>query len=252
MNSKQHNKSQDQDMEKIKEIPKWTRRYAQNRTLTTFVLLVMVCLISMVIMPPLMCLIIGFHKGNMILAGVGIALLIPVSIFFIIFLLKFGGKNRGLIDQLIEQRIYGKEGAVSMPLPKTTKKMRWLDFVGGVIVFICAIGTMNLYMASYISVKNLLPVTAIYGVPFLIFQYLFQRPRLGPLLLLCPILYTVHAVLVLVGVPIFFTGNWGICNMAIPLFGYTFLAYAVGHFYSRYALKKLKTAAHLEENTNGQ
>jgi len=28
-----------QNTEKLKEIPKWTRKYAQNRTLTTFVIL---------------------------------------------------------------------------------------------------------------------------------------------------------------------------------------------------------------------
>ena len=252
MNNKQHNKLQDQDIEKLKEIPKWTRRYAQNRTLTTFVLLVMACLISMVIMPPLMCLIIGFHKGNMILAWIGIALLVPVSIFYIIFLLKFGGKNRGLIDQLIEQRIYGKEGVVSMPLPKTTKKMKWLDVVVGVVGVICLLGGNYLCMEGYISSKYYQPLSAIYVVPFFVFVYFLLRPRVGPLMLICPIFYTIHAILIIAGVPIFFTGNLGFLNMGIPFFGYTFLAYAVGHFYSRYALKKLKTAAHLEENTNGQ
>jgi len=42
-----------QNTEKLKEIPKWTRKYAQNRTLTTFVILVMICLMSMVIGVPL-------------------------------------------------------------------------------------------------------------------------------------------------------------------------------------------------------
>ncbi len=249
MSSKQNNKSEDRDAEKLKDIPKWTRKYAQNRMLTTFVLLVMICFISMGTAFPLAFGIAAFVRGNMILAGVSIALLVVVSIFLIIFVSKFCGKNRGLIDQKIDQWIYGKEGTASMPLPKLTKKKKWLDFVSGVIVFICTIGTMNLYMEGYISVKYLLPVTAIYGVPFLVFQYFFQRPRLGPLLLLCPILYTIHAILIVAGVPIFLTGNWGIGNMAIPLFGYTFLAYVIGHLYSRYALKKLKGITHLEGDT---
>ena len=251
MDNELNNKSQGQDTEKLKEIPKWTRKYAQNRTLTTFVVIVMICLMSMVIGFPLAFTIAAFVKGNMILFWVGIALFVVVSIFLIIFLSKFGGKNRGLIGQKIDQWIYGKEGAVSMPLSKTTKKMKWLDIVVALVAGVCMIGTMHLYMDGYISVKYLLPVTAIYGVPFLVFQYFFQRPRLGPLLLLCPILYATHAILIIAGMPIFLTGKWGIGNMAIPLFGYTFSVYAIGHIYSRYALRKLKNLNHSEEGANG-
>ena len=122
MNSEQNNKLQ--DTEKLKEIPKWTRKYAQNRTLTILVLLAMTCLIGMIITVPVMCLIVAFQKGSMILAGVGIVVLVPVMIFYVIFLLKFGGKNRGLIDQMIDQWIYGREGTASMPKPELTKKNR--------------------------------------------------------------------------------------------------------------------------------
>jgi len=38
-----------QNAEKLEEIPKWTRKYAQNRTLTTFVIIVMITVMSMVI-----------------------------------------------------------------------------------------------------------------------------------------------------------------------------------------------------------
>jgi len=89
-------------------------------------------------------------------------------------------------------------------------------------------------------------VSALYFVPFLVFQYFLKRPRVGPLVLICPILYTIHALLIVAGVPIFFTGNWGIWNMFLPVFGYTFLTYVICHVYSRYALKKLKGLTHLE------
>ena len=42
------------DMENLKEIPKWTRQYAQNRTLTILVVLVMSMLIGMLAIIPLM------------------------------------------------------------------------------------------------------------------------------------------------------------------------------------------------------
>jgi len=246
MKSKQHNKSQDQNTEKLKEIPKWTRKYAQNRMLTTFVLIVIMCLISMGIGLPMVLVVTAFMKGNMILAGVGIALLVAISISLFIFVSKFGGKNKGLLDQIIDRWIYGKEGTVSTPQPKLSKKMKRLDIVVALVVCVCLIGTMHLYMDGHISVKYLLPVSALFNVPFLVFQYFLQRPRLGPLVLICPILYTIHAILIVAGVPIFFTGNWGILNMFLPVLGYIFLAYMIGHVYSRYALKKLKGLTHLE------
>ena len=136
-----------------------------------------------------------------------------------------------------------------MPEPKLTKKMKWLDIVVALVVCVCTIGTMHLYMDGYISVKYPLPVSALSFVPFLVFQYVLQRPRLGPLVLISPILYTIHAILIIAGVPIFFTGNLCMLSICIPLFGYSFLAYLVGHLYSRYALKKLKGIAHLEGDT---
>jgi hypothetical protein len=255
MNSKQNNKSQDQDTEKLKEIPKWTRKYAQNRMLTPIVLMVMVILFSMfvaVLVGFLLFLAVaGFWKGNMILGCVGIAVLVAILVaivkFEIFFLRKFGGKNRGLIDQLIEQRIYSKEGTASMPLPEVTKKMRGLDYLLGAICLIYMLGVNHLCIMGYIAFKYQQPLMALCFVPAFVFEYfLLLRPKVGPLVLIWPILYTIHAILILAGVPIFFTGYMGIWNMFIPLFGYFLLAYAIGHLYSRYALKKLKGITHLE------
>ena len=89
MNNKQNNKSQDQDTEKLKEIPKWTRKYAQNRTLTIIVLAAMIMLFSMFVAGlvgfPLGLITAGFRKGNMILGCVRIAVLVAalaaISIF---------------------------------------------------------------------------------------------------------------------------------------------------------------------------
>jgi hypothetical protein len=96
------------------------------------------------------------------------------------------------------------------------------------------------------------PVSALYVVPFLVFLYLWQRPIISSLALLWPILYAIHAILVVAGVPIQFGKPWIFLNMLIPVFGYGFLTYMIGHLYSRYALRRLKTAAHLQENTYEQ
>ncbi len=254
MNSKQHNKSQAQNTEKLKEIPKWTRKYARNRTLTILVLMVMVVLFGMFVAVlvglPLALAVAGFWKGNMVLGCVGTAVLVVVLVaivkFYIIIFAKFGGKNKGLLDQIIDRWIYGQEGFTSMPQPKLSKKMKCLDIFVGIVYMVCLIGSMELAMLGYIPVKYLLPLMALFVVPFNVYLYFMQRPRLGPVLLICPILYTIHAILIIAGVPIFFTGTFAVpLNMFLPVI-YAFLTYMIGHLYSRYALKKLKGITHLE------
>ncbi|GAI06202.1 unnamed protein product, partial [marine sediment metagenome] len=123
----------------------------------------------------------------------------------------------------------------------------------GAIGLIYILGVNHLCMVGYIAFKYQQPLMALYFVPAFVFEYfLLLRPKVGPLVLLWPILYAIHAILIVAGVPIFFTGNLGILNMPVPLIGYAFLAYVIGHLYSRYALKKLKGLTHLEgEAANG-
>ena len=256
------NAQQDQvteGMEKLKEIPKWTRRYAQNRTLTILVLMVMTMLFgaffAALIGFPLILAAAGFRKGNIILGCVGIVVLVAglVACFKCLLILnrKFGGKNRGLLVRLLDQRIYGKEGTVSTPQPKLSKTKKCLDIFVGIVSIVCFLGSMELAMIGYLPVKYLLPFMALFVVPLGLYQYFTLWPRLGPVLLIYPILYAIHAILIIAGLPIFFTGIFAVpLNMLVPI-TYNLLAYVIGHLYSRYALKKLKTTAHLQDNNNG-
>ncbi len=234
------------DAEKVREITKWTKRYAENRTLTIFVIMAMVSVfggISLLFAFGLASL----GKGKMPLTMALVFVFVAMSIILIIFVVKFGGKKRGLIDQIVGRWIYGKEGTVLMSQPQLSKKKKWLDIILGVVVTICTLGVVNLGVHDYIALKYLQPVIALYFVPFLIIEYFLQRPRFGALLLISPILLSIHAVLILSGVPIFFTGTFAVSfNMVIPV-AYMFLAYLAGHLYSRYALRKLKAAAKVNE-----
>lgn len=247
MNSKQHNKSQAQNTENLKEIPKWTRKYARNRTLPSLAVIVIAILTAMVVGFPLSLVLAAFQKGNMILAFVCIIVLVAILIFlFIICVPKFNGVN--IIGGWIDKLIYRREGTALMPEPKLTKKKKRIEFVVGAVFLICIIGTIYFSIEGYISFKYIQPVTAIYFVPFEVYEYFLRRSRSGPLVLICPILYTVHAILVIAGVPIYFTGDFDgiIWNMFLPAIGYTFLAHVIAHLYSRYALKKLKGLTHLK------
>ncbi len=207
-----------QNAEKLKEIPKWTRKYAQNRTLTILVLMVMICLVSGVTAFSLAFTMTAFMRGKLILAGIGTAVSVAIFISLIVFVAKFGGKNRGLIDQKIDKRIYGKEGTASVPVPKSSKKRICLEIVSGVIFFICFFGSWYLAMEGYIAFKYLQPVSALYIVPYIVCGwYFWQSPKMGPIYLLHPILYAIHAILIVPGVPLFFTGNFCIFSICLPL-----------------------------------
>lgn len=242
------------DTEKLKEIPKWARRYSQNRTLTVLVLLLIVCLFGMFFAlftsVALAFIMAAFRKENMILGCVGIAVLVTVLIvmakFYMYIFKKYGGKNKGLLDQKVDQWVYGREGSALMPQPQFSKKRKVLDAVIGIVFIVLLIGTINLAMSGYIPIELHLPIMALFVVPFGIYQYFVMKPRLGPLLLLFPILFAIHALLVFAGLPIFFTGTFGVpLNILLTLI-YDLLAYIIAHIYSRYALKKLKDITHLQ------
>ena len=246
-----------QNTEKLREIPKWTRKYAQNRTLTILVLLAMTMLFGMLVaflvVFPLALAFAGFWKRNIIFGCVGVAVLVAVLAgivrFYIFIFAKFGGKNKGLLDQIIDRWIYGREGIASIPMPEATKKRKWSEILAAIVYMVCILGSMELAMLGYIPVKYLLPLMALFVVPFNVYLYFLQRPRLGPVLLIFPILYAIHAILIIAGVPIFFTGTFAVpLNMFLPII-YTYLTYMIGHLYSRHALKKLKSLVHLEGNT---
>ncbi len=237
-----------EDMEKLKEIPKWTRKYAQNRTIPV--------LIGMVIF---LCLFGGiggssyfgghaYQAGNMVLFWFCVFVMaVSMICLFFFSVPKWGGK----FIVRISKRLYGREGDVLITAPNATKK-QWVVYIVGLLFGSCVLGNVFLGSMGYLKIEYMQPISAVYVVPFLVFLYFWQRPMKGPIALLWPILYTIHALLIVTGVPILFTGDNVRWNMMLPLFGYGFLTHVIGHLYSRYALKKLKTTAQLGEKTNEQ
>jgi hypothetical protein len=62
----------------------------------------------------------------------------------------------------------------------------------------------------------------------------------GLAVVLWPVLYALHAVLLLSGAPILFEDKWEVLNMLLPVFGYGMLSFLAGHLYSRIALRRLR------------
>ena len=232
-----------EDSEKLKDIQKWTQRYAENRTLPF--------LINMSAFLFLFCSAGGlfyiagkaYRAGNMLLFWVCIFAVVLVSTAIV------------LAASFIERLLYRKEGQVTLAIPKKTERQRMAGWIAGLLFVICVMISIILVVLFKIPIKYMQPVSAICFIPLLIAIGIWRPPSLKPagfLVWLWPILYVIHAILIVAGVPIVFGKPWTALNMLIPLAGYAILCALLGHIYSRYALKKLKRAAHLQENTDGQ
>jgi len=237
------------DTEKLKEIPKWTRKYAQNRTIPFLIFLTInLCLFAGITIPSYFGGI-AYRNGNVVLFGISIfVLIISMICVIIISVPKWGSK----IIERITRRVYAGEGSISISVPESMREKKWVGYAVAMVFGSCVFLSVILGLLGYLPIKFMQPLSALYVVPFLVFLYLWQRPIISPLALLWPTLYAIHAILVVAGVPIQFDRPWIFLNMLIPTAGYGVLCGLLGHIYSRYALKKLKTAAHLQENTNEQ
>ena len=239
MNAHQNTKAQ--DTEKLKEIPKWTRKYAQNRTIPFLIsLTIFSCLFAGIAIPSYFGGI-AYRNGNMVLFCISIfVLIISMICMIIISVPKLGSK----IIKRITQRVYAGEGSILISVPESMKKKKWVGYVFAMVFGSCVFISVILGLLGYLSIKYMQPFSALYVVPFLVFLYLWQRPIVSPLALLWPTLYSIHAILVVAGVPIQFGKPWIFLNMLLPIAGYGILAGLIGHVYSRYALKKLKSITH--------
>ena len=241
-----HQNQVQQDTEKLKEIPKWARRYTKNRTLPFLISMIIFLFLWAAISIPSYFGGKAYKSGNLVLFWICLFVLAIAMISLAFFSVpKWGGK----FIQRISRRLYYEEGDVSISTPEPMKKAKWLGYLNAGIFACCVLGSVFLGNKGYLSIEYMQPFSALYFVPFTVFLYLWQRPAISPLALLWPILYALHAILVVAGVPIQFSKPWIGLNMLIPTAGYGILCGLIGHIYSRYALKKLKTAAHLKGDT---
>ncbi len=247
MDNEHNNKSQDQNTERLKEIPKWTRIYAQNRTIPFLISMAIFLLLFLGISGPSYLAGKTYRAGNMFAFWICIFVLVMAYVALIYLCVpKWGGK----FIERISRRLYGKEGVITLAPQIRTKKHKWLGFVVGLGFACCVVGSVKLGIHGYLPIEYMQPISALYVVPFLVFLGIWQRPIVGPLSMLWPILYALHAILVVAGVPIQFSQPWMLLNMLIPVAGYGILCGLLGHIYSRFALRKLKRLAKAAEGNN--
>ncbi len=249
MDSEQHNKSQDQDFEKLKEISKWSQRYAENRTLPFLVNMIVFVLFWIAFGISSYFGGRAYRSGNVLLLWICILSLMILIIALIFCCVdKWGGKY---IEKLIRW-LYRKDGQVTLAIPKKTKRLRRAGWIVGLLLGVCVMISVILLVFCKLPIKYMQPVSAICFIPLIIAIGIWRPPSIKPvgfLVWLWPILYITHAILIVAGVPIHFDRPWIFLNMLIPIAGYGILCSFIGHFYSRYALKKLKGLTHLDGAT---
>jgi hypothetical protein len=138
------------------------------------------------------------------------------------------------------QRYYDNEGCVALIVSKSR-----IDYVVGGL-FAASI-LASVILGGNIPMKYMQPVSALYCVPFMVYLAWRQQWFSGFLPFLWPALYALHAILIVMGAPIAFEGEWQSLNMTIPIIGYGLLCGLIGHGYNRYALKRLREFASVRE-----
>lgn len=233
------NRAQSQS-EVPREIPKWARRYAKHRSVPFLVSQAFFVLFAIAIGVSSYLAALAYRVGQML----GFWICLSVLAAVIMALVWYCARGDKLIQRL-SLRFYLEEGSAALDSSLTKKQKRLVSAVVSLFL-LCIAGSIALSVLGYLPAKKYMqPISAIYCVPFLVFMSVSLRRRIGLLSLLWPILYGLHAILVVAGAPILFRGPWSALNMLIPVAGYGMVAALAAHIYSRFALRKLKKLANV-------
>ena len=226
-----HQNKVPQDTEKLKEIPKWARRYAESRTAP----LVVFSSIFIVLFGAVSLSVYCFLKGWFILAAIMMILYVAGFLYFVITCDKH------------EARYFTKTG---IPQSESVQQIRkFLPVPLILFVIIDVILEQRGVFPHHLSV----PISAVYVCPLLIFAN-WRWARGSFIGYLWATLYGAWAIAILFKVPILTFSEAGQLKpgdemyLAVPVTG--LITGLIAYIYSRYALKKLKAAAHLQGDTN--
>jgi len=223
------------ETEKLKEIPKWARRYAESRTMPLIIFSTVFLVLFGVVSLSVYC----FLKGKFILAAIMMVSYVAGLIYFVITWDRH------------ETHYFTKTG---IPQSESIKQIRrYLPIPLILFVIISVIMDQRGVFPDNLSV----PISAVYICPLLIFAN--WRWAKGSFVgYLWAGLYGAWAIAILFKVPVLTFSEGGVRQLgpgdemylAAPVTG--LITGLIVYIYSRYALKKLKRAAHLQENTNEQ
>jgi len=217
----------------------WARRYAKSRTISFLVQWVFIVGMVLVIATAASLTQLAQESENMALFALAIATMGLAILILAWFSVSAWG---GELIWKITQWLYGTEGYVAVSGERDSAPTPWwLTALGGGLVIYHLSGAI-LVGFGHLRLEFMQPYSAVYMTPFLIVLIMYQQ--LGVWAWVWPILYALHAVMLLVGInPLPLQGEWVLFHLVLPVFGYGLLAILTGHAYSRFALWKLKRIA---------
>jgi hypothetical protein len=224
-----------QNTEKLREIPKWARRYAESRTAP----LIIGSLIFIVLFGVVSLGVYCFLKGRFVSAAIMMVLYVAGFLYFVIT----WGRHEG--------RYFTKTGIPESESVQQIRKFLPLPLILFVVIHVL------MEQRGVFPHHLVVPISALYVCPLLIFAN-WRWARGSFIGYLWAGLYGAWAIAILLKVPVLTFSEGGIpllnpgdeMYLAVPVTGV--ITGMVAYMYSRYALKKLKATAHLQENTNEQ
>ena len=218
--------------EKLKEIPKWARRYAENRT----VLLIVWMTVRLGLLGAVFLGVYCFLKGRFILGAIMMVLYVATFIYLL------------LTYDRHEARYFTKTGIPQSESVQQIRKFLPLPLILSVVIIV--IMEQRGVFPAHLRV----PISAAFICPLLIFAN-WRWARGSFIGYLWATLYGAWAIAILFKVPILTFSEGGVrllnpgdeMHLAVPVTG--LITGLVAYIYSRYALKKLRMMAHLQEDT---
>lgn len=223
--------------DRVREMPKWVRRYADNRTLPVLANLGMFLLAIAAIGGSSTLAAREGQAGHKAAALAFCAVSLAACVLWVWLVVTHRLRR---LSGALSGRLYSAEGTV-VAAAKPCGRSR-ADLVVVIAFGLCVALSIAAGFAFETASRYMLPILATYMVPFLLYVWARQGGMAAPFMLLWPGLLVIHAVLALAGVHPF-SGEPNAVNMLVPTVGYGAIAALASHVYSRIALRRLRSLA---------
>lgn len=220
-----------------REIATWTRRYAFSRSIPALVGLAVMASVMLAIALFAKAMGAAYYQGGhpvrFWLCGAALVLLNGFIVW--VSVPRWGGR---WLERL-GWRYYDSEGRVTPHGASPSAGTRRMGAMVAVAFGVAVFTHVTLGFAGYANIEHMQPVSALYLIPFTMFIAIATGSYLQ---LSFPLLYGLHAALLVAGVPLRFWSNPAL-DVPITVVGYMVISACLGHLYNRYALMRLKRAS---------
>jgi len=238
----------------VRAIPLWADRYARNQPLPRVAAVVhaVVAVVAFVTAVSASLVVAGLRAGSAKQSGLFIAAAaVPLAgLAWLVFTRRLQAAVQTVYDALVR----GEGHVVASASPASPEARRRGQSLFAWIPAFLVVMTPVIAQHLGVPMRYVQPVVAAYLVPALLVVHTRRGVIGGPLMLLWPGLYALHALLVLAGVRLPAVQE-PMMNALVPLWLYLTVAMVSSRLYGRFALRKLRRLAHspaVDDDTGGE